>query len=64
MKQRWFAIAAVVLLAFGIWGWNPFAPYRDTSGVLDDGYSGFETGAERQANGVYKVRALTRMPDV
>ncbi|MEP3421458.1 MAG: hypothetical protein ABJN35_06975 [Erythrobacter sp.] len=64
MKKRWFAIAAVVLLAFGIWGWNPFGPYRDTSGVLDDGYSGFETGVERQANGVYKVRALTRMPDV
>ena len=64
MKKRWFAIAAIVLLAFGIWGWNPFAPFRDTTGVLDEGYTGFETGVERQPNGVYIVRALTRMPDV
>ena len=64
MKKRWIAIAAVIQLAIGIWGWNPFAPHRDISGVLDDGYSEFETGVERQTNGVYKVRALTRMPDV
>ncbi|MEP3422743.1 MAG: hypothetical protein ABJN35_13475 [Erythrobacter sp.] len=64
MKKRWIGIAALVLLVIGIWGWNPFASYRDTSGVVDSGYSGFETGVSRQSNGVYKVRALTRMPDV
>jgi hypothetical protein len=64
MKKRWFAIIAVVLLAFGIFGWNPFAAHRDVSGILDEGYTGFETGVERQSNGVYKVRALTRMPEV
>ena len=64
MKKRGLAIAAAAVLAIGVWGWNPFAPYRDTTGVLDDGYSGFETGVDRQANGVYIVRALTRMPDV
>lgn len=64
MKKRWIGIACIVAIGFAIFGWNPFAVHRDTSGILADGYTGFETGVERQANGVYKVRTLTRMPDV
>lgn len=64
MKKRWIGIACIVAIGFSIFGWNPFAVHRDTSGILEDGYTGFETGVERQANGVYVVRALTRMPDV
>ena len=45
-------------------GWNPLAAHRDTSGLLVEGYGVEETGVERQANGVLKVRALTRMPGV
>lgn len=56
---------AVLLLAllFTIFGCDPFAPYRDTSGVLDESDAAFKPGVERQPNGVYRVRALTRMPD-
>ena len=51
-------------LVVAIFGWNPFAGYRDTSGVLEDQYSSLETGFQRQPNGVYRVRAITRMPNV
>ncbi len=51
-------------ITIAIFGWNPFSVHRNTSGILDDGYSGFENGIDRQPNGVYRVRALTRMPDV
>ncbi len=61
-KIKW--LLAGIIILFALFGWNPFSPHRDTSGILDDGYSGFETGVHRQPNGVYRVRALTRMPDV
>lgn len=64
MKKRGVLIAVILGVAFAIFGWNPFASNRDISGVLNDGYTGFETGVARQSNGVYQVRALTRMPDV
>ena len=57
-------VSVFVVAAVAIFGWNPFASYRDTSGILADGYSDFETGVHRQPNGVYRVRALTRMPNV
>jgi len=64
MKKRIIGIAVLPILAIAILGWNPLASNRDTSGILVDGYSGFETGVKRQPNGVYRVRTLTRMPDV
>ena len=62
--KRTFGILAGLAVVVAIFGWNPFAAHRDVSGVLDEGYSGFETGVHRQPNGVYRVRVLTRMPDV
>lgn len=64
MKKRVILIVLLVIAVVAIFGWNPFSSHRDTSGVLADGYTGFETGIHRQSNGVYRVRALTRMPDV
>lgn len=60
------AVSIMVTIAVGVafFGCNPLARYRDTSGILADGYSQFETGVHRQLNGVYRVRALTRMPNV
>ena len=54
----------IVLIIVAIFGWNPLAPYRDTSGVLSNDYTALETGIHRQGNGVYVVKALTRMPYV
>lgn len=64
MKKRVIGLVAMLAITIAIFGWNPFSSYRDISGILVDGYSGFETGVTRQPNGVYRVRALTRMPDV
>lgn len=64
MNKRLLWIMLLAILTVAIFGWNPFSNHRDTSGVLADGYTGFETGIGRQPNGVYRVRALTRMPDV
>lgn len=64
MKRRVMIIVLALALAFAIFGWNPFASYRDTSALLGDERTEFETGINRQANGVYRVRALTEMPDV
>lgn len=61
-KILWGLVGLAVFIA--LFGWNPLSAYRDTSGVLAAGYSGFETGVHRQPNGVYRVRALTRMPGV
>lgn len=58
-------LGAALLLGFvAKFGLNPFAPYRDTTGVLTDSYTPMETGVHQQGNGVYVVKALTRMPDV
>jgi len=62
MTKRIVLGVGALALVFAVFGWNPFAPYRDVSGVLKD--AEFENGIERQANGVYRVQALTRMPDV
>ena len=62
--KRTIWIAALLGLAFALFGWKPFSAHRDISGILTEGYSGFETGVNRQPNGVYRVRALTRMPEV
>lgn len=64
MNKRIIWSIALLVLVLAIFGWNPLSPHRDTSGILDAGYSGIETGVQRQPNGVYRVRALTRMPDV
>ncbi len=61
---RVLTAAGAVLLLVLLFGWNPFSGHRDTTGVLAEGYTGFETGVKRQPNGVYRVRALTRMPGV
>ena len=60
--MRLIACLAVLILATA--GWNPFITYRDAAELLDERYSSMETGIQRRANGVYLVRALTRMPDV
>lgn len=62
--KRAIWIAALFGLALALFGWKPFSAHRDTSGILAKDYSGFETGVHRQPNGVYRVRALTRMPEV
>ena len=62
--RRKLLIGVAIVLLVAVRGWNPFSAYRDTSGVLDEGYSDFESGAHRQPNGVYRVRTLTRMPKV
>ena len=63
MKKA-LSISLVVAVWVALFGWNPFSSYRDVSGIISDGYTTFETGAYRQPNGVYVVRALTRMPNV
>lgn len=62
--KKIIGIATLLAILIAIFGWNPFSSHRDTSGILLEGYSGFETGVHRQPNGVYRVRALTRMPNV
>jgi len=62
--KRVVGIVSAVTVTVAIFGCLPFSSYRDTSGILADGYSEFETGVHRQPNGVYRVRALTRMPKV
>ena len=62
--KRVFWILLAIAVAVAVFGWNPFSSYRDTSGLLADEDTGFETGVHRQPNGVYRVRALTRMKEV
>jgi len=66
MNKKITSLASIVFLALAIWGVNPFAPYRDTSQVLAevDSYTQMESGVYRQGNGIYRVKALTRMPKV
>jgi len=61
MRKR-LVITAILLLA--LFGLNPWVGFHDADTVLAKGYSGGETGVERLPNGVYLVRALTRMPEV
>ncbi|MDP6978513.1 MAG: hypothetical protein QF570_07915 [Myxococcota bacterium] len=63
MKHK-AGFVAVIALVLATLGWNPFAARRDLSGLLVEDYSEFETGVERQPNGIFLVRALTRMPKV
>lgn len=62
MKKLFLTLGLLVFIA--IFGLNPFADKRNTAGIIDAGYSGFDTAVERQSNGIYRVRALTRMPKV
>lgn len=62
--KRIILIALAIFLLVAIFGTNPFSAHRNTSNLLTPSYSTFETGVKRQPNGVYLVRALTRMPDV
>ncbi len=66
MNKNKIILACTVLLALAIWGINPFSPYRDVTDVLAeaDSYTPMETGVYRQGNGIYVVKALTRMPNV
>ncbi len=66
VNKKLIIIAVIILLPLAIWGWNPLAPYRNTAHVLAeiDTYSALESGVQRQSNGVYIVKALTRMPEV
>lgn len=63
MNRLLISVAGVLLL-LAIFGWNPLSPHRDTTDVLSQHYTSFETGSLRQANGIYLVKALTRMPGV
>jgi hypothetical protein len=56
------ATSALVAALLAIFGWNPFVSFPDADTVLEDRYSSLETGVVRQPNGVYRVRALSRMP--
>lgn len=64
MSKNALLILFCALLLLAIFGWNPLQTYRDTSGLLEEGYGPLETGVQRLPNGVYLVRALTRMPKV
>jgi hypothetical protein len=65
-KQKRLIVIVIALIALAKWGLNPFAPHMDTADVLAgaDQYTALETGVHRQGNGVYVVKALTRMPNV
>jgi DAPG hydrolase PhiG domain len=62
--KRPLMIISVIALMLATTGWNPFSPYRETQGVLAKDFTELETGVQRQANGIYVVKALTRMPKV
>ena len=57
-------LAALLALLIALFGWNPL--YRDhtAEAVLSGGYTDLESGVKRLPNGIYLVRALTRMPGV
>lgn len=59
-------IGAVILvpLIIALFGWPPFTGGADGKFIEADKYTAFETGVHRQKNGVLRVSALTRMPDV
>ena len=58
------SLLLAIALAMAVFGWNPFTRLPDRDAVLAEAYSYLETGVVRQANGVYRVRTLTRMPGV
>ncbi|GMG85750.1 DAPG hydrolase family protein [Biformimicrobium ophioploci] len=62
--KRLSTVIAAGLLVVAVMGWNPLSPYRDTRGVLSGSFTAMETGIQRQPNGVFVVKALTRMPEV
>lgn len=55
-------LGAILLIA--IFGVNPWATSAKSKTLLSTTYTELETGVERKANGIYEVRALTRMPGV
>lgn len=66
MKIKKTVIVVIALLLIAKFGLNPFAPYRDTTAVLAevDQYTALESGSYQQGDGIYVVKALTRMPKV
>ncbi|MDX1734170.1 MAG: hypothetical protein R3228_07380 [Halioglobus sp.] len=63
MARRVGLIAAFAVL-IAIFGINPLTSFPDADAVVEAGYAPPESGIVRQPNGVYRVRALTRMPGV
>jgi hypothetical protein len=56
-------IIALLAVLVAVAGWRPiFSGETQKNILLTDGYSPLETGVRRLPNGVYLVRALTRMP--
>jgi len=63
--MRWSIGAGIVItISIAIFGLPPYSTFNDANTVTAEGYSKHETGVSRQSNGVYLVRALTRMPGV
>ena len=62
--RRTIITIAVISVFLAVFGWQPFTSFPDAEAVVAPGYSELETGVDRQGNGVYLVRALTRMPGV
>ena len=58
MMARIIGFGAVMLALIAIFGWNPLSSHRDTSDLLIDGYSGFETGVKRQPNACMSFERL------
>ncbi|KPZ73426.1 hypothetical protein AN944_00010 [Shewanella sp. P1-14-1] len=54
----------IISFVIAVFGFNPWTASNKSSKVLSDTYTSLETGTERKANGIYEVRALTRMPNV
>jgi len=57
-KILWVPIALSVAVA--IFGFNPFTSHIVATETLEPGYTNFESGTKRLANGTYQVSALTR----
>lgn len=57
-------VVLALVLVVALFGLNPLVGFEDADTVVAPGYSGAETAVRRLPNGVYLVRALTRMPQV
>ncbi|MCL1065811.1 hypothetical protein L2735_03195 [Shewanella olleyana] len=67
LKERMnYMLMSLGIIGFiiAVFGFNPWATRNKSASVLSDTFTSLETGTERKANGIYEVRALTRMPNV
>ncbi|MDR9828475.1 hypothetical protein RCJ22_23090 [Vibrio sp. FNV 38] len=62
--KKTFLFVVVAISLISIFGFNPWATTNKSEAILSDTYTAMETGVQRKANGIYEVRALTRMPNV